>query len=130
MNHTSDAPVALSIPAKAESLEIARMVVVSAAARCLPIDQLDDVALAVHEASLQLIEFAGPHVLHIELWPSRWGVDVAVSADRSVAPWPPPDWQDTLSGRVIGALVDSVAFNKGATGSSVRLTMAVKKPAD
>ncbi len=114
-------PVCVSVPARAGALPILRSMVLGAGAGIdLSVDALDDVALAVHESAVQLIG-AGATRLELGIRPDSTGLLIVVGSDIVVTPWPPLGWPDTLSGRVVSALVDRVDHVADSHGSVVTL---------
>jgi hypothetical protein len=117
-----DMPVCVSVPARPGALRVLRTMVLGAGADIdLSVDALDDVALAVHEAAVQLIG-SGATRLELGIKPDEAGLLVVLGGDVAVTPWPPTGWPDTLSGRVVSALVDGVDHVTDSEGSAVSLT--------
>jgi hypothetical protein len=122
MSRFPDMPVCVSVPARPGALPILRSMVLGAGAEIdLSVDALDDVALAVHEAAAQLVG-SGATRLELGIRPDDTGLQVVLGGDVAVTPWPPEGWPDTLSGRVVCALVDRVDHAADGRGSVVTLT--------
>ncbi|MCB2223783.1 MAG: ATP-binding protein [Actinobacteria bacterium] len=123
MERFPDASVCVSVPAGAALLTVVRSLVLGAGAD-LPLDLIEDVALAVDEAASAFVE-SGAERLDIGLDATAGDLTVVVGADVRPDPWPPSGWPDTLAGRVIGALVDGVAHRSDAVGGTVTMTRRV-----
>lgn len=131
----------LEIPASAEYIAIARLVVSSLASsrRALADDRIDDLKLAVSEACTNAIEAHGSastneHV-RIRIWENEVKLDVAVEDrghgfDPETLPEHPPvtdperlHFERGLGIPLIRTLVDDVRFDPSANGTSVRMTV-------
>jgi len=102
------AAVTLSFEADTRNVALARTVAATMAARAdLPLDQLEDVRLAVDEAVSQAI-LAAPRggVIDLEFLETPAGLDITVRAPSSTLDPPPTD---TFSWMVLSALVDRVS---------------------
>ena len=99
--------VTLSFPARTQNVSLARTVTAAMAARAdLPLDQLEDVRLAVDEAVSQLIADAPPATeITCTFRVVDAGLDIVVTAPSSSGRVPPTG---TFSWTVLTALVDSV----------------------
>jgi hypothetical protein len=114
-------PICLTVPGRAEALAVVRSLIVGAGADThLPVDSLEDLALAAHETAAGLIAL-GARSLEIGIRPEGAKMDLAVGGDVVVAPWPPSRWADTLSGRVVEALADQVSHRVDVRGCVVVL---------
>ena len=131
----------LEIPASAEYIAIARLVVSSLASarRALADDRIDDLKLAVSEACTNAIEAHGQassdeHV-RIRIWENEVKLDVAVEDrgrgfDPETLPEHPPvtdperlHFERGLGIPLIRTLVDDVRFEPSTEGTSVRMTV-------
>jgi serine/threonine-protein kinase RsbW len=131
----------LEIPASAEYIAIARLVVSSLASarRALADDRIDDLKLAVSEACTNAIEAHGvaasdEHV-RIRVWENEVKLDIAVEDrgpgfDPEALPEHPPvtdperlHFERGLGIPLIRTLVDDVHFEPSAKGTSVRMTV-------
>ena len=119
-------PVTLTFPAHARNVALARSLAAAMSARAdLPIDQLEDVRLAVDEAVSQLILTARPDALVTCVFTvTATGLSVDVSTSTA-SEQPPPT--DTFSWTVLRALVDSVTAE--VSGGVVTLALAVERQA-
>lgn len=118
--------VTLAFPARTQNVSLARTVTAAMAARAdLPLDQLEDVRLAVDEAVSQLIADApdGARVtctFHVR----EAGLDIHVSAPSTSGQVPPTG---TFSWTVLTALVDEVTavVEDGTTNLTLQVTRSV-----
>ena len=136
-----DLVLELEIPARAEFIAIARLVVASLATarRALADDRIDDLKLAVSEACTNAIEAHGAadtdeHV-RIRVWEGDERLEVAIEDrgagfDPASLPAHPPvtdperlNFERGLGIPLIRTLVDSVEFVTSPEGTSVRLTL-------
>jgi hypothetical protein len=75
----------------------------------LPVDALDDLRLAVDEASSYLLtRHPQGSQLRLELMPSPTELCATVSIDAPPDGWPDTGFADSLSSKVLTCLVDSV----------------------
>src|ERR1700738_4123693 len=135
----------LEIPARAEYIAIARLVVSSIASsrRNLPDDRIDDLKLAVSEACTNAIEAYGPNTAQdgagdrvrilVQDDDEKLEVNVADRGpgfDPNDLPTHPPvtdperlNFERGLGIPLIRTLVDDVEFASSAEGTSVRMTV-------
>jgi serine/threonine-protein kinase RsbW len=133
--------IELEIPARAEFVALARLVVSALASSdsTLPDERIDDLKLAVSEACTNAIEAhdaagvaervlvrcqAGADALEVSVEDRGHGFDPAVLPDHP--PVTDPDrlkFERGLGIPLIRALVDEVEFSPTAEGTSVRLVM-------
>ena len=136
-----DAVIELEIPARAEYVGLARLVVSSLASarRALAEDRIDDLKLAVSEACTNAIEAHVDSAVDDRVT-VRWSEgddrlqvqidDRGAGFDPSQLPEHPPvtdperlNFERGLGIPLIRTLVDEVAFDPSETGTSVRMTM-------
>jgi serine/threonine-protein kinase RsbW len=100
--------VTLVIPARTRNVALTRMLAAAMAARAdLPIDQLEDVRLAVDEAVSQLVADARDDAdVTCSFRVSEAGLDIRVEASTASGQVPP---RTTFSWTVLTALVDEVS---------------------
>jgi hypothetical protein len=55
-------------------------------------------------------------------------LEAVVSIDAAGRAWPPPDLEQSLSWRVLSALVDDVSLDAAASGPSIRLIKGTLEP--
>jgi serine/threonine-protein kinase RsbW len=133
--------VELEVPARAEFVALARMVVASVAStrRDLPPERVDDLRLAVSEACTNAIEAhraaaVGDPVL-VRVWEDDERLDVSVEDhgngfDPNRLPTHPPvtdpdrlNFERGLGIPLMRRLVDHVEFSSSAHGTAVRMTL-------
>lgn len=89
-------------------------------------DTLEDLGLAVDEAAAALMSTGAGGNLRTVFEHSTRSVGFTMSANQAVSAWPPPDWEDSVGGLVLGSVADSVEFST----DSGRPTIAVQLSAD
>jgi serine/threonine-protein kinase RsbW len=108
-----DSDVVVTVPSQAAFVHVLRSVAASVAARIdLPVDDIDDLRMAIDEASSQLL-MLGPSAvtLTLRLRSIDGGVEAVVSVDGSApAGWPPPTLHDSLAWNVLSGLSDELSF--------------------
>jgi serine/threonine-protein kinase RsbW len=133
--------VELEVPARAEFVALARMVVANVAStrRDLPPERVDDLRLAVSEACTNAIEAhraaaVGDPVL-VRVWEDDERLDVSVEDhgngfDPNTLPTHPPvtdpyrlNFERGLGIPLMRRLVDHVEFSSSAHGTAVRMTL-------
>lgn len=114
--------VRVSVPARPEFVHVLRGVIGAVAGRLpLTLDGVDDLRLAVDEAAAKLLSLPGsPELLRLDLRPMPGRLEVVVAADVA-APWPPDGIQETLSWKVLQALVESVRFERWNGVPAIRI---------
>lgn len=118
--------VTVSVPARPDFIHVLRSVVAAVAARAdFTFDSIDDMRLAVDEASAQLLAFAAPAtMLTLRITLSDEGsleVVASTDADVSTAVWPPEGAERTLTWQVLSALADEARFERLDSGPALRL---------
>jgi serine/threonine-protein kinase RsbW len=106
-----DSDVVVTVPSQAAYVHVLRSVAASVAARIdLPVDDIDDLRMAIDEASSQLL-MLGAVTLTLRLRSIDGGVEAVVSVDGSApAGWPPPTLRDSLAWNVLSGLSDELSF--------------------
>lgn len=121
------ADVTVSVPARPDFIHVLRSVIAAVAARAdFTYDSIDDLRLAVDEASAQLLAFESPATtltLRISSTEGGGDLDVVVSTDADVgtAAWPPEGAERTLTWQVLSALADEARFERLDSGPALRL---------
>jgi hypothetical protein len=111
----------VTVPPAPDLLHVLRAVTGAVGATMeLPVDALDDLRLAVHEASSYLLTLRprGSR-LRLELIPSATELCALVSTDVPPDSWPPPGFVESLSWKVISGLVDSVETAMDGGGPAI-----------
>lgn len=120
------ADVTVSVPARPDFIHVLRSVVGAVAARAdFTFDAIDDLRLAVDEASAQLLSFNSPATsltLRISLT-HEGGIELVASTDADLASavWPPDGAERTLTWQVLSALADEAHFERAGTGPALRI---------
>lgn len=118
--------VTLAFPAQTQNVSLARTVAAAMSARVdLPLDQLEDVRLAVDEAVSQLIADSPPGgEIQCSFRSVESGLDIRVSAPSSSGLVPPTG---TFSWTVLTALVESVTatIEDGVVTLGLQVTRSV-----
>lgn len=128
MNPVSTDGVRVEFPADTVNMAIARTVAAAMAARAnLTMDQVEDVRLAMDEATSHMIRAATPgSTVTIDLWITSGAVHAALSCP--VGSQPPPE-PDPFSWTVLTALVGSATLHVEAGKLSLRWEIANDHPA-
>lgn len=125
--------VIVQVPSRAEYVHVLRAVTASVGSRlALPFDTIEDLRLAVDEASARLLAVhAGSSVLTLRIEPGQEDLRLHLSVDATVDDWPPAGLEDTLAWKVLVALVDSVRLEMDRTGPAIVLVRRLlQQPAD
>jgi serine/threonine-protein kinase RsbW len=124
MNVPVDSDVVVTVPSQAAFVHVLRSVAASVAARTdLPVDDIDDLRMAIDEASSQLLMLGlSPATLTLRLRAIDGGVEAVVSVDGSApADWPPPAFHDSLAWNVLSALSDELSFELPDGAPAIRV---------
>lgn len=115
--------IAVTVPSEAASIQVLRAVTASVAARSnMSFDGIEDLRLAVDEACAWLLAGRGATAMTLRLRPMDDRLEAVVSIDTAGRTWPPPDVEQSLSWRVLSALVDTLSLEADDTGPAIRLT--------
>jgi len=124
MNVPVESEVVVTVPSQAAYVHVLRSVAVSVAARLdLPVDDLDDLRMAIDEASSQLL-MLGPNAgtLTLRLRAVDGGVEAVVSVDGTApASWPPSAFHESLAWNVLSGLSDEVTFERPDGAPAIRV---------
>ncbi|HZD78662.1 MAG TPA: ATP-binding protein [Actinomycetota bacterium] len=121
MRSTSSGPIILSVPARAENVQLLRSVAGAAAARHdLTFDAIDDLRIAVDEACAQLLRAGGTR-LTLQVRAAEHGIEALVSIDAHDPAWPPEGIEHSLAWQVLKGLSDEVGAELGAGGPVIRI---------
>ena len=118
--------VTVSVPARPDFIHVLRSVVGAVAARAdFTFDAIDDLRLAVDEASAQLLAFTGKVTsltLRITLT-DEGGIELIASTDADIASavWPPVGVERTLTWQVLSALADEAHFERYGSAPALRI---------
>lgn len=124
MSAPVDSDVVVTVPSEAAFVHVLRSVAASVAARNdLPVDDIDDIRMAIDEASSQLL-MLGPSsaTLTLRLRALDAGVEAVVSVDGSApAGWPPPAFRESLAWNVLSGLSDELSFELPDGAPAIRV---------
>ena len=118
-------PISVTVPSEARHVRILRTIGCSAASAAgFGLDRIEDLALAIDEASAALLRSApGPHLQGtLVVDEGRVGVTIGTEGDGEGA-WPPDGWDGTLGARVLAALADDVTFATPPKWRTVQFTV-------
>lgn len=119
--------VTLSLPPRPESLHVIRSVTTTVAASTdMPLDVVEEFAVAVDEAATMLLTAGGvSQALRVDLVVEGEELRAEVSGDEPSAQWPPPGFEDGFAWRVMSSLTDGPALTDGPQGPRVQLAKKV-----
>ena len=115
--------VSLDIPARPEAVRVVRAVMRtwSASAGFL-LDEIEELCLAVDEAFAGLIAARpAPTRIKLRIRLAPDGVDITATRDLAAELWPPVSAQTALVRRVLGTLVDELAFVESEEGPALHM---------
>jgi serine/threonine-protein kinase RsbW len=118
------AVVFAEVPATPGSVQILRNVVAGVAARLdMPIDQIEEVRLAVTEAASLLLDEAEATVLRMTIGGDQEALDVSLSSDGNADPWPSDRAMASWPWLVVKGLTDEIrAERPEGKGPSIGFT--------
>jgi serine/threonine-protein kinase RsbW len=110
--------VTAEVPASAEFVQVLRNVAAGVAARLdMPIDQIEEVRLAVTEAASLLLEEADATWLRLTIRRGADALDVRISSDGAPDPWPSDRALSSWPWMVVQGLSDDVRLDRDGDGS-------------
>jgi serine/threonine-protein kinase RsbW len=117
------ADVLVSVPARAEFMQLLRAVVGSIAAHLdFTYETIDDLRIAVDEACARILSVPGePTSLALRITRADDRIEVLVYTDGGGDEWPPEHFEESLTAKILGALVDEVAFERVGRSPAVRI---------
>lgn len=121
MGHEGE--ISVTVPARPDFLHVVRSVTASVAARLdLGYDDIEDLRIAVDEASAQLLSDGGDaSFLSLTITPSDDRLEVVVCTDGDVREWPPTGIEERLIWQVLSALTDRPSFERYQGNPALRL---------
>jgi serine/threonine-protein kinase RsbW len=129
----TDLPTAVSVdvPATPEFVQVLRDVAAGVAARLdMPIDQIEDVRLAVAEASSLLLQEAEATSLRMTIGRNIDTLDVTLTSDGEVDAWPTDRVLASWPWLVMKGLTDEIRADRTeAAGPSISFTKARERVA-
>ena len=125
MGHEGE--ITVTVPARPDFLHVVRSVTASVAARLdLGYDDIEDLRIAVDEASAQLLIDSGKaSLLTLTIVPSDDRVEVVVCTDGDVREWPPADIEGRLIWQVLSGLTETPRFERYQGNPAMRLAKTV-----
>lgn len=119
-----DAPrtVSITVPARADAVQIVRTVVGSIASRMgFPYEQIDDLRLATSEVVAHLLEEQpSPDTLIVKVLQRDGGIEVEASRTAPTPKWPPTGARHSLTTLILRALADEATFDRSEHGPAIR----------
>ncbi len=126
-----DDAVLISVPPSTEHVHVVRAVTAAVASRLgLPYDAIEDLRLAVDEASGRLLALradARALTARLEAHPDR--LEIVVGLEGAVGGWPPEGLEEGLSWQILLALCDALRAEVSPAGPSIRLVKRLAEPA-
>jgi serine/threonine-protein kinase RsbW len=116
--------VSAEVPATPGSVQVLRNVAAGVAARLnMPIDQVEEIRLAVTEAASLLLEEVEATTLRMTIGRDAEVLDVALSSDGKADPWPSDRALASWPWLVVKGLTDEIrAELRDGGGPSIRFT--------
>src|SRR5438093_13574223 len=113
MVHVDDT-IAVSVPARTGFVHVVRAVTASGAARLdFPIDDIDDLRLAVDEAAAHLLSRNPSSTrLTIRLIPDSDRLEIVAWGDEASPTWPDDGSRNAMSWHVLAALTDEAVMER------------------
>jgi serine/threonine-protein kinase RsbW len=122
----TDLPTSASVdvPASPAFVQVLRNVVAGVAARLdMPIDQIEDIRLAVTEAASILLGEGDPTTLRMTIGRDDESLDVTLTSDGRVDPWPSERVMASWPWLVVKGLTDQLRADQGdGAGLSIGFT--------
>jgi serine/threonine-protein kinase RsbW len=116
----TDLPAAVSaeVPATAEFVQVLRNVAAGVAARLnMPIDQIEEVRLAVTEAASFLLDQVQATSLRMAIRRDPDRIDITLSCDGPADPWPSDGAMSSWPWLVVQGLTDEVRLDRDGEGA-------------
>lgn len=90
-------------------------------------DRVEDLGLAVDESANILLE-TNPGSIEATLSHADAHVEFTMSTPASTGPWPPANWDSSISGIVLGSVADSLHFDSMNDRSIIDVTIGSRRP--
>ncbi len=115
--------ISLDIPARPDAVRIVRAVMRTwSASAGFVLDEIEELCLAVDEAFAGLIAARpAPTRIRVRIRLGKDGVDITATRDVAAELWPPVSAQTALVRRVLGTLVDELAFVETDEGPALHM---------
>src|SRR5712692_5675710 len=119
-----DGPITLSVPAEAGSISVLRAVVASVAVRLdLPVDDIDDLRLAVDEACGHLLSVQPRGTtLSLRVDGSDESIEVVAWTNAADPAWPHQGAGDSLAWQVLSALTEGPSLDRERGSPAIRFS--------
>lgn len=116
--------VSVDVPATPEFVQVLRNVAAGLAARLdMPIDQIEEVRLAVTEAASLLLQQTQATSLRMTIGRDSDTLDVTLMSDGQVDPWPTDDVLASWPWLVVKGLTDEISADRDeGAGPSISFT--------
>jgi hypothetical protein len=116
--------VSITVPARADVVQVVRTVVGSVASRIgFAYDQVDDLRLATSEIVAHLLEEQpSPESLVVRVVELDGGIEVEASRTTAIKAWPPSGARHSLTTLILRALADEASFDRTDHGPAIRFT--------
>jgi len=116
--------VSVDVPATPEFVQVLRMVAAGVASRLdMPIDQIEDIRLAVAEVGSLLLQETQATSLRMTIGRDRDTLDVTLMSDGPVDPWPTDRVLASWPWLVVKGLTDEVRADRAdGAGPSISFT--------
>jgi serine/threonine-protein kinase RsbW len=116
--------VSVDVPATPVFVQVLRNVVAGVAARLdMPIDQIEDLRLAVTEAASLLLGEGDPTSLRMTIGRGEDLLDVTLTSDGRADPWPTERVSSSWPWLVVKGLTDEIRADRGEdAGPSISFT--------
>jgi serine/threonine-protein kinase RsbW len=109
--------VTVEVPATPGFVQVLRHVAAGVAARVdMPIDLIEEVRLAVTEASSILLDQAGASTLSMRIGRDDDSLEITLSSDVAVEPWPTEHALASWPWLVVKGLTDELRADRGDDG--------------
>jgi serine/threonine-protein kinase RsbW len=122
-----DQSITISVPARTGYVHVLRAVTAGVAASLdFPIDEIDDLRLAVDEASAHLISgAAGSQRITVRLTPGEDRLEVLAWGDADGA-WSPEEAKRSMSWHVLSALADEASLDQVDGAPAIRFSKRLR----
>jgi hypothetical protein len=111
-----------TIPAGKTYVHVLRSVVASVASRVpMSYDDVDDLRLAVDEAAARLLLLHDVPTVTMTVTHAADGLDIVLSVPGRNLAWPEPSWENTLTWKILTALMERVRFERTAAAAEIRM---------
>jgi serine/threonine-protein kinase RsbW len=117
-----DAVIRVAVPARPDVLHLLRSVTATVGARLsLPLDDLEDLRIAVDEAATLLLARSGDaeRTLHLDLTSGDRTLRVRVRLEPAVPDAPDDDPRTSWPWRVISGITDDASIDRSASGTTI-----------